>query len=103
MIELKQEDFFQKTEAGKWLIEFWAPWCHVCRAYEPVLNELAVVYKDKIAFASLNTEEFPELAETFGVMSLPTLLYIEAGKPLGKMIGAVPKGQLSDYLQQKIN
>ncbi len=68
------------------VVDFWAPWCAPCRMVAPVLAELAVVYRDRLRFVAVDTEESPEVAARYGIVSIPTL-YVFAG---GELIRAVP-------------
>ena len=84
------------------LIDFYATWCGPCRALEPVLEELSEEYKDKIDIYKVNTEDEMELSAAFGVMSLPTLLFIPTeGKPAISP-GAPPKQMLKELIDEKL-
>ena len=84
------------------VIDFHAQWCGPCRALEPVLEELSEEYKDKIDIYKVNTEDEMELAASFGVMSLPTLLFIpKEGKPMMSP-GAPPKQMLKELIDEKL-
>ena len=80
------------------LVDFWAPWCGPCRAMAPVLEELALEYKGKAAVAKVNVDENPQLASTYGVMSIPTLIAFKAGQPAKQIIGLRPKSELREVL-----
>ena len=84
------------------LIDFYATWCGPCRALEPILDELSTEYNDKIDIYKVNTEDEMELAGAFGVMSLPTLLFIPTeGKPVMSP-GAPSKELLKELIDQKL-
>ena len=84
------------------LIDFYATWCGPCRALEPILDELYTEYDGKIDIYKVNTEDEMELAGAFGVMSLPTLLFIpKEGKPAISP-GAPSKGTLKELIDQKL-
>ena len=84
------------------LIDFYATWCGPCRVLEPILNELYTEYDDEIDIYKVNTEDEMELAGAFGVMSLPTLLFIPIeGKPVISP-GAPPKVYLKELIDEKL-
>ena len=84
------------------LIDFYATWCGPCRVLEPILDELYIEYDGKIDIYKVNTEEELELAGAFGVMSLPTLLFIPMeGSPVISP-GAPPKQMLKELIDEKL-
>ena len=84
------------------LIDFYATWCGPCRVLEPILDELYTEYDGEIDIYKVNTEEEMELAGAFGVMSLPTLLFIPIeGKPVISP-GAPPKPYLKELIDEKL-
>lgn len=79
--------------------DFWAEWCGPCKMIGPVLNELARTYKDKIKVAKINVDEEPDLAATFNIQSIPTLLFVKNGKVVKQQIGAVPRQVLEKIVK----
>ena len=76
------------------LIDFWAPWCGPCRMLSPTIAEIAEEYGDKVKVCKVNVDEQGELASTFGVMSIPTLVVIMEGKVVNSVTGVRPKDQI---------
>ncbi len=84
------------------LVDFWATWCHPCKMVAPVLEEIASEYSDKITVAKLDIDAHPVTARDYQVMSIPTLIVFQDGKPVKQIVGAKPKAallaDLADYL-----
>jgi thioredoxin 1 len=102
MIHVSDENFEEEVlKADKpSLVDFWAPWCGPCRALSPMVEELAVTYKDRLKVAKLNIDDSPVTAQKFGVRSIPTLMLFKDGKLLDTLIGLVPKDKLEDFAKK---
>ncbi|MBQ3924414.1 MAG: thioredoxin [Firmicutes bacterium] len=72
------------------LVDFWAVWCGPCKMVSPIVDAIAEE-KDDIIVGKVNVDEQPELAQQFGIMSIPTLLVFKNGEVVNKQVGAVPK------------
>ena len=98
-IELTTENFAQEVlQADKpVLVDFWASWCGPCKMLSPVIDEIAGE-RDDIKVGKVNVDEQPELAQKYGVMSIPTVLVIKGGEEVNKSVGAVPKKALLDLI-----
>jgi thioredoxin 1 len=95
------------TEVGKAdglvLVDFWAVWCGPCQMVAPIVEELAKEYDGKIKVLKLNTDENPDIAGKYGIMSIPTLLFFKGGQPVEKVIGAVPKRILKEAIDKLLS
>ena len=80
------------------LVDFWAPWCGPCRVVAPVLEEIAGE-RDDLRIVKLNTDENPQVASQYQVLSIPTLILFKNGQVAKKVIGAMPKKRLEAELE----
>jgi thioredoxin 2 len=76
------------------LLDLWAPWCGPCRMVAPVLERLAARYAGRLKVVKVNVDENPAAARTYDASSIPTLVMIRDGKPVGRVIGAQPEPAL---------
>lgn len=81
------------------VVDFWAPWCGYCTKLLPVIDELAQELEGKVKFIKLNVDENRDLAQQYGVMSLPTLLFFKKGEETERVTGFLPKPALLAKLQ----
>ncbi len=85
------------------LVDFWAIWCGPCRLIAPVVEELAKEYDGRMKFAKLDVDVNPKTAMQFGIRSIPTLLIFKNGKVVASVIGAVPKPNLVNKIEQVLS
>ena len=83
---------------GTVLIDFWASWCGPCRMLSPVVDEIAAERPD-VKVCKVNVDEEPELAQTFGVASIPTLVVMRDGRALRQSVGVRPKSDILAMLK----
>ncbi|MBM4129113.1 MAG: thioredoxin [Nitrospira sp.] len=84
---------------GLIMVDFWAAWCAPCRIVSPTVEELAKEYTGKVKFVKLNTDEHPDIASKYNIMGIPTLMFFHGGRRLDAIVGAVPKQQLKDKIE----
>jgi len=80
------------------LVDFWAPWCGPCQMMGPIIEELAEELEGKVVVGKLNVDENPQMAQKYGVMSIPTLLIFKDGRVVEQFVGVQPKEVLKQVL-----
>lgn len=83
---------------GLIMVDFWAVWCGPCQMVAPIVDELATEYAGKLKVMKLNTDDSPEVAGRYQVMSIPTILFFKNGQPVEKLVGARPKQQFKQVI-----
>jgi thioredoxin 1 len=98
--ELTSDDFDKFIKEDKTVIDFWAPWCGPCKMMSPIFEEAAKDLKDKAKFGKVNVDESSDLAQRFGVMSIPTLMFFRDGKAVDKAVGVLPKEDIVKRIKE---
>ncbi|MGN1084947.1 MAG: thioredoxin [Lachnospiraceae bacterium] len=101
---LTAENFREKvTDAkGTVLVDFFAAWCGPCQMIAPVIEQLAEEYKGKAAVYKLNVDDAQTVAQEYGVMSIPTLVFFQNGKESERIVGLVSKGELEEAFARNL-
>ena len=82
------------------VVDFWAPWCEPCKVLKPMLEKLAEEYKGRFILAKVNSDESPELAQHFGVRSIPSVKVLFQGQLVDEFNGAIPESQIRAFLDR---
>lgn len=93
-----QDEVVQKSMETPVVIDFWAPWCNPCKQLAPILEKLAAEYGGKFILAKINTDEEPQIAQAFGVQSLPTVFALVQGNPVDQFSGVMSEQQIREWL-----
>lgn len=86
-VHLTKTDFDEKIKAGVAIVDFWAEWCGPCRAAGPIIEELAEEYAGKLTVAKLDVDAEGEIAQRYGVMSIPTVILFKDGQEVSRQVG----------------
>jgi len=85
------------------LVDLWAEWCGPCKMMEPILEEIAEEYSDRLKVVKLNIDQNQETPLKFGVMNIPTLIFFKEGREIDRVIGAFPKKQLVNKIEPHLH
>jgi thioredoxin len=99
-VELTKDNFENTVSDNTMvIIDFWAPWCGPCRGFAPVYEKASGEHPD-VVFAKVNTDEQQELAGSFGIRSIPTLMVFREKVILFQQAGALPGNALEQVISQ---
>lgn len=84
------------------LVDFWAEWCGPCRMVSPILDEISAEHGEKLTIVKVNVDEEPQLAQQYGITSIPALQVFQGGEVVKSIVGAKPKPQLLADLSEFI-
>jgi len=99
VIHLSDETFKNEIAEGIVLVDFWAHWCQPCLIQSPILENLAADSKKDLKVVKVDVEKHPDLANTFQVRSIPTLILLKNGKPVKRMIGVQNQRTLTNLIR----
>lgn len=94
VMHLTKDNFDSVTSSGLVIVDFWAEWCGPCRMQGPILDQLDEEIGSKVKVCKLNVDDHPDIAQRFGVFSIPTLIAFRDGKQINKAVGVHSKEQL---------
>ena len=81
------------------LVDFWAEWCGPCHAVSPILDRIAEERAGSLKLVKINIDEEPDIAERYGIASIPTMILFKNGAPAKTIVGAYPKRKLEAELE----
>jgi len=81
------------------LVDFWAPWCGPCKMLGPIVEKLAGEMADTVKVVKVNVDDSPNLAQQYGIMSIPTMLLFKDGEVAGKTMGFQPEPKIKEFIE----
>lgn len=96
---INKNEFDQVISSGAVLVDFYADWCGPCKMLAPVLEGLSKEYEGKVEIVKVNVDNDGEIAQRFGIMSIPTLILFKDGQLVKQVVGFQPKPALVKLLE----
>lgn len=84
------------------MIDFWAAWCGPCRMLAPTVDAVAQEYEDRVVVAKCDVDDADEVAMQFRIRNIPTLLFFKGGEVVNRLVGAVPKSEITAILDSLV-
>ena len=102
VINLKDSDFDDEVIKSKMpvIVDFFADWCGPCKSMAPIFDELSDKFENKIKFFKVNVDESQEIAQQYGVMSIPTLIIFKKGQVIKSLVGLQDSESITALLKE---
>lgn len=97
-----RDDVIEQSMQRPVVVDFWAEWCAPCRQLMPLLEKLANEFNGRFCLIKVNVDELPEIAQAFGVQSIPHIVGVLEGQPISQIQGVQPEAQLRTWLESFI-
>ena len=103
MKQLTNEDFQTTVDAQALaVIDFWADWCGPCKMLAPTMESLATKYEGKALVAKVNVDDAGLIAQQFGVMSIPTVVFLKNGKEVARKVGVMAESAFATMIEENL-
>ncbi len=100
---LKTAEFDAAVDAAPLaMVDFWASWCGPCKMLSPVVEAIADQYAGRALVGKVNVDEEPDLAARFGVMSIPTVVFLKNGREFDRKVGVMPAEAFTSILDENL-
>ena len=101
LVELESDKFDSVTgKSGRMvLVDFWAEWCGYCHVMDPIVQDAAAKYQDKIEVFRMNADENVEIANRLGISGLPVFMIFSDGKPVCSLLGATTRARFESWIE----
>lgn len=105
LVQLQSKDFDKEVIRSEvpTVVDFYADWCGPCRMVSPIIETLSLEYAGKAKFVKINTDDNPDLAEKYGIMSIPTIMIFKNGEVASRTIGAGPAAMYKQKIDAALN
>ena len=104
IMEITSENFETEVRRSEKTViaDFYADWCGPCNMMSPVIDQLAAEYDGKIKVGKVNVDECGDLAQRYGIMSIPNMVFFKGGQPVDRVVGAIPKPAMKQKFDKNI-
>lgn len=100
---INSTDFPALVQDDKLLVvDFFATWCGPCKKLSPTLDELSEEFGDRVNIVKVDVDESEDLAMTYGIRSVPTVLFFKNGQQVDKFVGALPKSEIVSKIENQL-
>ncbi len=99
-VHLTDTDFATQIKTGLAFVDFWAEWCGPCKMSGPIIDQMADEYVGKILVGKVDVDKFPDLAQKYSCLSIPTVILFRDGVEIGRQVGFAGKQGYLDLLKK---